>query len=215
MNRTSQFEVHLTVAIAQDAHIERLSNWAAANGAKVSHIVLDRGDHSSQPMVTLWFTGTLEDALAAMHSASYGLKSNGFEVSREKVEVGWESYLVPQSQSDLDRLGANAHFEFHIKLRLRTKDLADLARKLEGTEARLSRNARRIHADEFQERFVTQRSYGVAKPVASNELDRLVAYLASTDWQLLEIEREFVVFDSNLSLDRGWICTPQGAINVQ
>ena len=69
--------------------------------------------------------------------------------------------------------------------------------------AHVSRNARRIRADGQAEWFVTQRSRGVGGQDAARQptelLDRLDGY------PILSVEREFVIYDSNESIDEGWI----------
>ena len=46
------FEVHITVALTTPAGISDLHAWAEREGMKCLHIVLDRGEHISQPMLS-------------------------------------------------------------------------------------------------------------------------------------------------------------------
>ncbi|MCJ0870671.1 hypothetical protein [Streptomyces sp. AP-93] len=55
-----------------------------------------------------------------------------------------------------------------------------------------------------QERFVTQRWRGTAAE-AGAACDALVAALAGAGYDIRSQEREFVLYDSDLSVDDGWI----------
>ncbi|MDQ3789475.1 MAG: hypothetical protein M3422_19805, partial [Actinomycetota bacterium] len=55
---SGDFEVHLTDS-AQEA--DALAAFASRRGAKFTHILLNRGDTPSQPMLTVRGSGTLED----------------------------------------------------------------------------------------------------------------------------------------------------------
>lgn len=75
--------------------------------------------------------------------------------------------------------------------------------------ARLSRNARRQRAEGGEERFVTQRCYRVGRATAQHNLDALAAELRKGDHEIAEIEQEYVVYDSAVHLDHGWLTEPQ------
>ncbi|MFD6726535.1 hypothetical protein ACFWEZ_41590, partial [Streptomyces sp. NPDC060131] len=62
---------------------------------------------------------------------------------------------------------------------------------------------RRVRDDAAHERFVTQRCHGVAAEEAGRALDGLLDALAPL--RVLEVEREFVLHDSDVSVDEGWL----------
>jgi hypothetical protein len=72
-------------------------------------------------------------------------------------------------------------------------------------EAHLSRNASREPVDGIEERFVTLRSYRVGRSTAEQRLHRLLAALERAGEQVIEVESEYAVYDSNLALDAGWL----------
>ena len=84
-------------------------------------------------------------------------------------------------------------------------DLTRLAKTTAGLGARLSRNAFRAHIDGGEERFVTQRCYGVTLPEASARLTRLLEVVGDEGFAILDVEEEYVVWDSGVSLDAGWL----------
>ncbi|GAA4085516.1 hypothetical protein [Actinomadura miaoliensis] len=203
MRLTGEFETHLTVRCHGDEEIEALARWAADHGLKFAHIVLDRGRVCSQPMLTQRTSGTLAQARTAAERAADDLRAGGFTVRRTKIEAAPWNDGVPASDADA---GGPYYFEHHIKLLLEAgDDTAALAASVAPHAAHLSRNARRVRADGRRERFVTQRCHGVGARTAGRRLDALTAVLSARGHGIASVEREFVVFDDDVSLDDGWI----------
>jgi hypothetical protein len=71
--------------------------------------------------------------------------------------------------------------------------------------ARLSRNALTVRADRRCERFLTQRCFGVGRATARDRLSALLDLVSVLQFEVLEVEEEFVVYDSNHSIDDGWL----------
>ncbi|GGX09508.1 hypothetical protein GCM10010353_26160 [Streptomyces chryseus] len=69
--------------------------------------------------------------------------------------------------------------------------------------AHISWNARRRRADEREERFVTQRCHGVGAERAGLALDALLSELGA--YEVVGVEREYVLLDSGPGLDDGWL----------
>lgn len=202
---TGDFEAHLTVRCGErDA--EALARWAEVRGLKFVHIVLDRGRSPSQPMLTLRARGTLEDAMAATERTARALAGDGFDVVRTKVEAAPWNEGVPRTDRDAAALGPGRYFEHHVKvLQAPGEDHAGLDALVAPHAAHLSRNARRVRADGVAERFVTQRCRLVGDATAERRLDALIAALRGRGVRIAEVEREFVVHDSDESWDAGWI----------
>ncbi|HTE18280.1 MAG TPA: hypothetical protein VK689_07850, partial [Armatimonadota bacterium] len=57
-----EFETHITLRL-HDQHVAALQEWGAGRGLKCIHILLNRGDHVSQPMLTRRSTGGLSGQL--------------------------------------------------------------------------------------------------------------------------------------------------------
>ncbi|WP_372352236.1 hypothetical protein [Streptomyces sp. KL116D] len=212
-------ETHLTVDAdgpdcsersdgADGGPVARLASWAAARGLGFTPIVLARGRHRSQPMVTLrgreradaWIAGrvarTVED-----------LARDGFPVVRAKTEAAPWATGVPATDAEADAAPAHLHFEHHVKVLLDEGSAPRaLAARVERHTAHVSWNARRTRADGRHERFVTQRCHGVGRATAGRRLDALLADLAAVPGvRILETEREYVLHDTRLALDAGWI----------
>ncbi|QNS02897.1 hypothetical protein [Streptomyces xanthii] len=209
-------EAHLTVDAGDESAVGRLADWAAAHGLGFTHIVLARGHHPSQPMVTLrghgradaWLRTTVAETAAALAHA-------GFPVLRTKAETTPWASGVPQTDAEARLAPSHLHFEHHVKLLLPAEaDLDALAARVVTHGAHLSRNARRIRPDGMQERFVTQRCHAVGASTAHRRLEALLAELP--DAQVAETEREYVFHDTHLDLDAGWLTgTPEVAHAVR
>ncbi|GAB2530243.1 hypothetical protein [Nocardia heshunensis] len=197
------FEAHLTVRAEDAAGLER---YAAAAGLKFVHIVLDRGRTPVQPMLTIRETGAfpaVRDSIAALTAR---LEQAGFPVVRAKIEATPWAAGVPTTDAEALALGPHYYFEHHIKLLLAPDSgvpaLTDLAI---AHDAHLSANARRTRADGRSERFVTQRCRHVGDATAAARHAGLLNALRTAEFEILSAEREFVVLDSDESIDAGWI----------
>jgi len=206
MQFPGDFETHLTVRLADGQTVESLRAAPAARGLKCTHIVLARGRSASQPMLTRDGRGTLAGQLAEAAALRRALEADGFVVSRVKVEAAPWNQGVPQSDADGAAHPADRYFEHHVKLLLDDRaDLHALARLAARHGAHLSHNALRRRDDGRLERFVTQRCHGVGRHTARARLEALLAELHSECYEVIDVEEEFVVYDSDLSLDAGWI----------
>ncbi|MGW6704210.1 hypothetical protein ACWGDE_04875 [Streptomyces sp. NPDC054956] len=186
----SEYETHVTVRCADPAELARLETWAGERELRVTHIVLARGRMASQPMLTL----PDRDGHARLVPA---LRSAGFDPVRVKVET------VPWSEEQPGPGGG--YFEHHVKLRLPADyDRAALESLAVRHAAHVSWNARRVLSGSRHERFVTQRCRGTAE-AAGRACDGLVAALVGAGYEIRSEEREFVLYDSDLSVDDGWI----------
>lgn len=198
-------ETHITVANPADG-TGRLAAWAAARGLGFAHIVLARGRTPSQPMLNLEGEGPADAHIAAAARVAAELTADGFQAVRTKTEaVPWAAG-VPQDDAAAAACGPHLYFEHHIKLLLPAgHDRAALEHLARPHRAHVSWNARRVRRDGREERFVTQRCRAVGRATAERRLSVLLDAVRAADVQILEVEREFVLYDTNLALDDGWI----------
>jgi hypothetical protein len=198
------FEVHLTVR----EPVDRLAEFARRHALKFSHIMLDRGDTPSQPMVTFSAQGELAAVRRQADRWCRRLRAASLVPVRVKIEAAPWNVGVPQTDDAATDQPAGRYFEHHIKLLLPD---ASVARLIELTDlvtahgARLSSNARRLREDGVQERFVTQRCFHVGRATAAQRLDELTDELHRRGQQIAEVEAEYVVEDSRMQLDGGWL----------
>lgn len=210
------YETHVTIS-CDERELADLSAWSAAGGVKLTHVVLARGRVRSQPMLTLTGSGTLAEQHSTAMRVAADLRHAGFTVTRLKIEAAPWTRGVPQTDAEARALGQKLYFEHHLKLLLRSADaaadaaeLTHLAELVEPHRAHLSWNARRVRDDGRAERFVTQRCVGVGDPSAAKALADLRAALVADGREIVSVEREFVVYDSDASLDDGWIVEGEG-----
>lgn len=206
MDFPGQFESHYTITAGGDKSIRLLEGAATVLGLKLTHIVLHSGSHPSQPMLTGHGSGTLSDQLVEARQVCSALAEQGWMVNRVKIEAGIENAGVPSSDEAAGAMDRICHFEHHIKLSLPlSADLDQLIETIKPCRAQLSRNALRTRTDGRQERFVTQRCYGVGCESAGLQFNALLNLVAIQAFEIVDVEREYVVYDSNVSLDDGWI----------
>lgn len=209
---TGEFETHLTVR-ADDP--DALQAWAVRHKLKFTHIVLDRGRTPSQPMLTCWGKGRLADLRTAAEILSRRLATDGFVVTRLKVESAVTNSGVPRADEGAANLHAGRYFEHHVKLSLDdAADLDELVALARRHRAHLSRNARRTSDGGRHERFVTQRCRAVGGATARRHLDDLLTALQGGGYVVVDVEEEFVVYDSNLAVDAGWLDAESGPIAI-
>jgi hypothetical protein len=196
-----EFETHITVNLQDLAEIPRLQQWGATRNLKFLHILLEGGSHISQPMLTRRGYGNLTSELQMAKNLEIDLNRANFSVSRIKIEAAPWNQDIPQSDRSASTQ-AHRYFEHHIKLSLEsTTDILPLKELTHQHSAHISRNALKIRADGYRERFVTQRCIGVGQIEAQNRLRILVESIESLGYVPIDIEAEFVVYDSNLALD--------------
>jgi hypothetical protein len=205
-----EFEVHVTVQLVDPASRNRFQDWCAHHQCKPVHIMLAQGEHAEQPMATWWRSRTsLTSVLVEARILEADLQSAGFSVVRIKVEAGLRNQDIPPLDTEVNAHVDSNYFEHHIKLlRDRTASSDRLLGVCVNQSAHLSRNARRDRTHGKEERFVTVRSYRMGQEASFRQLRQLLDSLNEIGEQVLEVDSEYCVFDSNLDLDRGWLPLP-------
>lgn len=200
-----KLETHITLDVSCPTSIQQAGRWAAEQGLKWTHIVLPEGEHPSQPMLTFWQSGTLEGQLERARLITEAMRM--LEVAVVRVKVECESEDAGRFFDDSQQLAEHpGYFEHHVKLRLANATKLDALEQLvRRYEARLSANARRQLADGFVERFVTQRAYASDQVEAAGRFASLRDAMEAVGYPILEVENEYVLYDSNLRLDAGWL----------
>lgn len=199
-----EFETHLTVAGERgELDGEGLLRFAQAHGLKCLQIELARGVHAFQPMLTRRGHGDLAGELAIAARVAAQLRDAGFVVCRTKIEASPTNAGIPQHEHEAQ---PGRYFESHIKLLLAARaDSGELAALAIAHGAHLSRNALRWRDDGRHERFVTQRYARGGFRAVDAALRNLLDALRPLGHRQLSVETEYVVHDSNLAIDDGWI----------
>lgn len=206
MEFMGEFETHLTIAYPEPASASQfaLTIWARDHGMKFLQIELADGLTPVQPMLSWRGNGSRTSQMVRIQRISDELAKAGFCVTRSKLEASPSNDDIPENDTDVDR-DANRYFEHHVKLLLSHDDTLRVQQIAQRHEAHLSRNAFVQRVDSLFERFVTQRCWNVGRKTAQRRLDILLSELQRAALTIIESEAEYVVYDSNLSLDAGWI----------
>ncbi|MFS8096624.1 nucleotidyl transferase AbiEii/AbiGii toxin family protein [Lentzea alba] len=195
-----EFELHLT---GSEWQVDELAKFAEQHQVKFSHIELNGGEVPSQPMLTIGANGTIDEVRAVVEQWRTRMFEAELYLVRVKIEAAPWNEGVPRSDEDAD---PELYFEHHVKVLMvgnwHTWH-AQVYRAINGHEAHISRNARRRYDDGSQERFITQRCFGVGRETAKAKLEALLADLH--EFEVLEVEEEYVVDDDALHIDNGWI----------
>jgi hypothetical protein len=182
--------------------------------------------------LSLYFRKLQDVQLEAFH-LSQSIVQAGFNITRLKIEAMISNVGVPQTEADASSLSSENYFEFHIKLLLPSgADLSSLKQICTENSAHLSNNVFKIlsggmFASEqkhmlinfllgFTHRFVTLRLYGVGKLTAEEKFNSCVFSLDNAGYSITSKMREYAVYDTNVSLDSGWIDrnTPIETVNI-
>jgi hypothetical protein len=178
-------------------------------GARPVLIELPSGTARSQLMTSRYHRGPVAVVVDETEALCAALAEAGLAVVRVKLEAVAGAEGVPETDAEAARLPADNYFEFHLKLLLSPDaDLTALAASCARHDARLSRNAFKARRDGQNERFVTQRRYGVGRRSAFAGLEGLERDLAGAGFAVVARQREYAIFDSAVGLDAGWIDAP-------
>jgi hypothetical protein len=208
------FESHVTVRAESPERVKRFRDLCRANNLKCILIELAQGLYHSQPMTTTHHQGSLENAIAEARAIAQYLGSNGFEVTRVKVEADPTTSGVPRTEEEASRLAAANYFEFHLLVTLaRPSELPALSVLCAEYNAHLSMNTFKQSAVEETERFVTMRLKGMGGVRASKLFDNLAGAIERAGYRTSRRVQEYVVYDTNLTLDDGWMTSP-AALNL-
>ncbi|MET9632473.1 hypothetical protein ABZX92_33960, partial [Lentzea sp. NPDC006480] len=193
---SGEFELHLTGSPWQ---ARELGEFAELHELKFSHIELQRGETPSQPMLTIGARGTIDEVRATAADWRQRMIAAELYVIRVKIEAAPWNEGVPRTDAEAD---PERYFEHHVKLLLPQEWHVGVFKAVKPHHAHVSRNARRRREDYQEERFVTQRCFGVGRDTAKAQLKALLDDLEQ--FEVLEVEEEYVVDDDALHVDDGW-----------
>ena len=197
------FEAHVTVGLPVDNDRFRID--CAELGVKPIVIVLPAGDTPVQPMTSAMYRGGLQLALANSRDLVRQLQARGYECIRLKVEAGHQNEGLPEDDEAAAGMPAEFYFEHHLKTSVANEsEHQKLERIVTEHDAHLSSNAFEEGDDGSREFFVTFRSYGLGRASAETRVDEFVAGLQSAGIEANKRICEYCVYDSDLSVDRGW-----------
>jgi len=201
------FEAHITVDGHNDP--ETRANFVKtceSLGCKSILIELPTGVELRQMMTSSYHRGSLKGVQLEAFKLAQNISKQGFVITRVKVEAMMSNAGVPQSDEDVKIHSPENYFEFHIKLLLGPdSDLGLLQKVVQEHTAKLSNNSLKVLANGFVHRFVTLRLYGIGRVTAEAKLNACMKALETAGFPIASRMREYAVYDTNVSLDSGWI----------
>ena len=212
------FELHVFVAPLNPSseECERFASACAEGGIKGLHLflVFDQGPIGVLQS-SVYVDGGFHDALARCHENAEHLRARGFRVIREKIEAAATNVGVPINAAEARRVPGDLCFEFHVSIAGPNDEplvhadhtfLERLAKELTtdfGTRVPLSWNAFKAG-----QRFLNARTYGLGYQESMEFVNTIVGRIEKQGLVARKLIREFVVFDTNKDLDRGWLEDP-------
>lgn len=197
------FEAHVTVAPCE---IEGLRRRCDELGVKCIAIELPAGAEPIQPMTASHHRGGLREVQAEVHRLARALVLAGYTVTRTKIEAVGAHPEVPHSDAEAAAAPRENYFEFHVKVILPQGTCTiDLEATVRAHGAHLSRNSLKPARAGASERFVTLRVYGLGRPRAEARFAALVDAIHAGGHATRGRIREYTVYDSDVTVDRGWL----------
>jgi hypothetical protein len=187
------YEIHVTV---RSPDITEFRRYCGAHGIKP--IVLDLQDREGTTVITDVMTsskatGGCLTAWVEKQAIAVRLIEAGFNVVRIKVEtVPWNP--VP-----------GKYFEAHVAVRVRDDQIEDLRESAHFAKFHMSQNVFKRDGSGTSVYLLTRREYGTHHQQFENEIDASVAFLRLDGFDVLKIEKELCVYDSNTDHDTAWI----------
>jgi hypothetical protein len=205
------FEAHVTVDAVDLDERERFRAVCAERGVKCVLIELPVGITRSQPMTSTYHRGELAGVVQEVAVLAQALAERGFRVSRLKLEAVVTNTGVPVTDEEARAFPSGNYFEFHVKVTLPPGAALEALRELcRRHNAHLSSNALKRDEEGRTERFVTLRIYGAGRLRAEASFEKLLNDLVSMGYSLSNKLREYTLYDSNITIDAGWIDAPPG-----
>jgi RNA ligase len=186
-------EIHLT--LDESTNVSALRIRCAELGVKCLVIENSSGATRRQPMTSSTLFGTRAEAVLAAARLALDLDRVGLVVVRTKIERDANVEICHPGDS---------YFEFHVRIALGASEehaLQALRRSLGEVGGHLSVNANSLRPNE---RFVTSRFWVESLAEAIESHGKVLNALTQMQIDVLSVEAERTVFDSNLAIDSGW-----------
>lgn len=174
------------------------------------------GKFPRQPMVTLMYLGTQEEALTTISSLAEEMTAQKMNVIRLKVEAMTSNLDVPQVSPTSEQTANLPYFEFHFKIPTSSSEDWEKVRSVclpHGAHLFFNPYSQ---TGRFQP-VVTLRRYVEDVTKANIHLESLLQDITTAGWARPEsIEREYSVLDTNVYLDEDWLFSgsPQNFIRA-
>ncbi|CAF4692025.1 unnamed protein product, partial [Rotaria sp. Silwood2] len=198
-----EFKVHITI---RNRNIQKFLNICKINNIKVICIHLNDEDHIEQVMTSSYHVGIYSDIVEQMKTLITDT-FNDFDITRLKIKSLPSNNGIPEN--DIDKLffwdKKSNYFEFHYKIFIKSKNkLRQLKKLCQQQNLYLSYNAFEKPSIYNMYYIVTMRLFNSGRRNALIDNNTIIQYLTRNDFLPLKVEQYFVVYDSNINLDKRW-----------
>ncbi len=207
-NLDGLFELHVTVDCSDVGAFSQFCQKMDKPKLKPVVIELPYGENQKQVMTSNWVVGSYEKACGILQQVTKLVSSQGYSISRSKIEALASTKGVPETSEQVTTFPESNYFEFHAKVVIPDEKMSrieELSKLALSKNAHLSKNGLKQEKPGLNARFVNLRVSLKPKNEAFKLRDELVQALNEADWQTEKVQSEYVVYDSNLKYDQGWM----------
>lgn len=213
---TSIYEGHITLSHSNlqmpfEEQKTKFMDLCSKLGVKAILIELQSGipeNGNFQFQTSQWFNRPFCEARKSMTEISKEFMSNGWIVQRQKIEatpcLRTGSINCPIEDTDVKNYPLTNYFEFHAKISMTDENEPIIKQLCNEHQTHLSRNAFKKF-EQYDHRFLTMRLYGIGQKNAFANFDSLLSDLKKMNIEVVNTQREYAVWDTNVRLDAGWI----------
>lgn len=132
-----------------------------------------------------------------------------FEIARLKLEAVAANPGVPQTDEQARAIPGDTYFEYHIKIKApatpeNDEILKALASQLtDELGVKIPFSCNNMHGKD--QRFLNARTYNMGFERSNALVDKIVEAIEAKGFEVSKVIREFIVFDTNKALDKGWL----------
>lgn len=200
------FEVHISVNCETNDDLELFLECCNKNNIKPIIIQLSNGENNKQVMTSSFITGVYKDVILTKTKDTVNRLFDNTRLKDKIVRVKIESLARNTGVPILENKEEDKYFEFHYKIVIKSNIEYDFIKSfVKNYDARISSNAfKHNNENAVKHYFITKRVHNAGQEYAMQQHEILKEALSINGFTPLKTEAEFVVFDSNYNLDKGW-----------
>jgi len=166
-------------------------------------------------MSSRYVRGTMDFIWTECFKDSRLLTKNGFDVIRCKIEATASIDGVPVTDSEALLLPKKTYFEFHMVFSngdgsTPTDEDVDKVKTIARSLEKQWDVCIPVSTNSFgTQKFLNMRTYGIGRQSAYPRLELLGKHIENAGFKVPRFIREFGVYDSDVTIDAGWLEPPQ------
>ena len=192
-----EFEIHITTSDLSEEEVRSFKVFCKSINAKPILIELSKGKQHRQPMISkVVKCNTKSELEKELNWLKNQFEMNDYTITRTKIEIPpWqranaENYYVGQTEK---------YYEWHCKVDVDDEELVNNICSI--YNGRLSKNRLK---NEENRKFITMRESD-NETLIGTRIKNLKENLKQNGITIYKEELEYCIYDSNKSLDNGWI----------